>query len=88
MAEELTGQLAEAIPGAVAIMAEALGYVTKTGLPDTAKLFKEMEKGAIDGSDALNKFSVELKKLPMRWFLQPHNLLGLNLPDAKTLYWS
>ena len=63
MAEELTGQLAEAIPGAVAIMAEALGYVTKTGLPDTAKLFKEMEKGAIDGSDALNKFSVELKKV-------------------------
>ena len=63
MAEELTGQLAEAIPGAVAIMAKALGYVTKTGLPDTAKLFKEMEKGAIDGSDALNKFSVELKKV-------------------------
>ena len=63
MAEELTGQLAEAIPGAVGIMAKALGYVTKTGLPDTAKLFKEMEKGAIDGSDALNKFSVELKKV-------------------------
>lgn len=63
MAEELTQQLGDSLPGAISIMAKALGYVNKNGLPDTARLMKEMEKGAIDGSDAMEKFGKELLKI-------------------------
>lgn len=50
MSEELKGQLAERVPGAVAIMAKAI-----TG-GDIPKLFKMMEDGALDSKEAVWKF--------------------------------
>lgn len=56
MAEELKGQLAERLPAAVRIMADAV-----TG-GDTKKLFALMKKGNLDPNSALPKFAMELEK--------------------------
>lgn len=50
MSEELKGQLAERVPGAVAIMAKAVAG------GDIQKLFKMMEDGALDSKEAVWKF--------------------------------
>lgn len=54
-AEELKGQLAERMPAAVRIMAEAVAG------GDTKKLFKMMEAGQLDPNEALPKFAMELE---------------------------
>lgn len=56
MAEELKGQLAERLPAAVRIMADAV-----TG-GDTKKLFALMKNGGLDPNTALPKFAMELEK--------------------------
>lgn len=56
MAEELKGQLAERLPAAVRIMADAV-----TG-GDTKKLFALMKGGGLDPNTALPKFAMELEK--------------------------
>ncbi|GAB3927871.1 tape measure protein [Larkinella terrae] len=53
--EELRGQLAEAVPGSVQIMARALGV-------STAKLGDMMKAGKVLAEDALPKFAAELEK--------------------------
>jgi len=52
--EELRGQLGERIPKAVQIMAEALGY------SNIQQFFKDVEKGAIDSSTAIEAFFSKL----------------------------
>lgn len=52
--EELRGQLGERIPKAVQIMAEALGY------SNIQQFFKDVEKGAIDSSTAIQAFFSKL----------------------------
>jgi tape measure domain-containing protein len=52
--EELRGQLAEAIPGATAIMARALGVSTE-------RLQDMMQKGLIPGAEAVAKFAGQLR---------------------------
>lgn len=47
MAEELKGQLAEAMPGAVGLFADALYGDGTQGSGDQAKLFKDMEAGKV-----------------------------------------
>jgi len=54
-AEELKGQLGDALPGAVTIMAKALGV-------GTGELQKMLEKGEVMADDALPKFARELQK--------------------------
>lgn len=54
-AEELRGQLGERIPGAVNIMARALGV-------GTGELNKMLERGEILAEDALPKFAAELRR--------------------------
>ncbi|EKC3334934.1 tape measure protein [Escherichia coli] len=53
MAEELKGQLAEALPGATQAFAKALGLTEK-------QLFDKMKNGDVKASDALPKFAKEL----------------------------
>lgn len=55
MAEELKGQLAEAVPGMVQVFAKATG---KTG----QELFDAMKKGALKSADTLQKVTQELNK--------------------------
>lgn len=54
-AEELNQQLAERIPGAVALMAQAVGV-------GTSELMKMMERGELLAKDVLPQFGRELKK--------------------------
>jgi tape measure domain-containing protein len=54
-AEELKGQLGDALPGAVTIMAKALGV-------GTGQLQKMLEAGEVMADDALPKFARELQK--------------------------
>jgi tape measure domain-containing protein len=54
-AEELKGQLGDALPGAVTIMAKALGV-------GTGELQKMLEKGEVMADEALPKFAIELQK--------------------------
>lgn len=54
-AEELKGQLGDALPGAVTIMAKALGV-------GTGELQKMLERGEVMADDALPKFARELQK--------------------------
>lgn len=56
MSEELKGQLAERVPGAVSIMAKAMG---KT-IPE---LFAAMEAGTVNSADAVPKFLKEYAKM-------------------------
>ncbi|MDT0772031.1 tape measure protein [Escherichia coli] len=53
MAEELKGQLSEALPGATQALAKALGLTEK-------QLFDKMKNGDVKASDALPKFAKEL----------------------------
>ncbi len=53
MAEELKGQLSEALPGATQAFAKALGLTVK-------QLFDKMKNGDVKASDALPKFAKEL----------------------------
>ncbi|HCQ8050071.1 TPA: tape measure protein, partial [Escherichia coli] len=53
MAEELKGQLSEALPGATQAFAKALGLTEK-------QLFAKMKNGDVKASDALPKFAKEL----------------------------
>lgn len=55
MAEELRGQLGEALPQAVGIMAKSLGVTTQ-------ELGKMMEKGELIASEVLPKFAEEMEK--------------------------
>lgn len=54
-AEELKGQLGDALPGAVNIMAKALGV-------SNAELAKMLKNGEVLAQDALPKFAIELQK--------------------------
>ncbi|CCH01993.1 hypothetical protein FAES_3992 [Fibrella aestuarina BUZ 2] len=54
-AEEMTNQLAEAVPGATQILARALGVTT-------AKLGEMMQKGELAATTVLPKFAAELAK--------------------------
>jgi len=54
-AEELKGQLGDALPGAVTIMAKALGV-------GVGQLQKMLEKGEVMADVALPKFAIELQK--------------------------
>lgn len=54
-AEELTGQLGERLPGALAIAARALGTTT-------ADLFKMLEQGQVLADDFLPRFAEQLRK--------------------------
>lgn len=56
MSEELKGQLAERVPGAVAIMAKAMGKTVP-------QLFEMMKDGALDASVAVPKFLEMYAKL-------------------------
>lgn len=56
-AEELRGQLAEALPGSVAAMMRAAGFTNEKDF------FKAVEAGQIMANDVLPKFAVELKKV-------------------------
>lgn len=47
MAEELKQQLAEALPGAVGLFAQAMGY----GSTEMAQFYKDLEGGKFDGQD-------------------------------------
>lgn len=55
MSEELKGQLAERMPGAISAMAEAAGYGTDDKA--VAKLFKAMEDGDVKSNAVLGKFA-------------------------------
>ena len=55
MAEELRGQLAEALPQSIGIMAKSLGVSTQ-------ELGKMMEKGELIASEVLPKFAKEMEK--------------------------
>jgi tape measure domain-containing protein len=55
MSEELKGQFAERMPGAVSMMAEAAGFGTGSDAP--SKLFKAMEKGQVKSNDVLVKLA-------------------------------
>ncbi|QHZ60035.1 hypothetical protein PJKIFABJ_00099 [Pseudomonas phage PE09] len=55
MSEELKGQLAERMPGAMSAMAEAAGF--GDGPDAVAKLFKAMENGEVKSAAVLEKFS-------------------------------
>ncbi|WP_306167560.1 tape measure protein [Escherichia coli] len=55
MAEELKGQLAEAVPGMVQVFAKATGKTEQ-------ELFDAMKKGALKSADALQKVTQELNK--------------------------
>jgi tape measure domain-containing protein len=55
MAEELRGQLAEALPGAFGIMAKAIGVTEQ-------ELGKMMQRGELLASDVLPKFARQLEK--------------------------
>ena len=55
MAEELKGQLAEAVPGMVQVFAKATGETEQ-------KLFDAMKKGALKSADTLQKVTQELNK--------------------------
>jgi tape measure domain-containing protein len=55
MSEELKGQFAERMPGAVSMMAEAAGFGTGDDAP--AKLFKAMEAGEVKSKDVLVKLA-------------------------------
>jgi len=57
MSEELKGQLAERMPGAISAMAEAAGF---KGEDAVAKLFKAMENGEVKSKDVLEKFAAIL----------------------------
>lgn len=54
-AEELKGQLGDALPGAVTIMAKALGV-------GVGELQKMLENGEVMADEALPKFAIELQK--------------------------
>lgn len=56
MAEELKGQLAEALPGAVGLFAQSMGYAST----EMKQFFKDLEEGKFDGQDIV-KFSAFLK---------------------------
>lgn len=55
MAEELKGQLAEAVPGMVQVFAKATGKTEQ-------ELFDTMKKGALKSADTLQKVTQELNK--------------------------
>lgn len=55
MSEELKGQLAERLPGAMSAMAEAAGF--GKGDDAVAKLMKAMENGEVKSKEVLEKFS-------------------------------
>ncbi|WYV99013.1 hypothetical protein Amme3_00017 [Pseudomonas phage vB_PpuM-Amme-3] len=55
MSEELKGQLAERLPGAISAMAEAAGFGSDD--QSVAKLFKAMENGEVKSQAVLEKFS-------------------------------
>lgn len=55
MAEELKGQLAEAVPGMVQVFAKATGKTEQ-------ELFDAMKKGALKSADTLQKVTQELNK--------------------------
>lgn len=55
MSEELKGQLAERLPGAISAMAEAANF--GTGPDSVAKLFKAMENGEVKSNAVLEKFA-------------------------------
>lgn len=55
MSEELKGQLAERMPGAMSAMAEAAGFGSDGD--SVAKLMKAMENGQVKSKDVLEKFS-------------------------------
>ncbi|ELD6200232.1 tape measure protein, partial [Escherichia coli] len=55
MAEELKGQLAEAVPGMVQVFAKATGKTEQ-------ELFDAMKKGALKSADSLQKVTQELNK--------------------------
>lgn len=55
MSEELKGQLAERMPGAISAMAEAAGF--GEGPDAVSKLFKAMENGEVKSQAVLEKFS-------------------------------
>ncbi|EFC2139052.1 phage tail tape measure protein, partial [Escherichia coli] len=55
MAEELKGQLAEAVPGMVQVFAKAIGR-------NEQELFDAMKKGALKSADTLQKVTQELNK--------------------------
>lgn len=56
MAEELKGQLAEALPGAVGLFAQSMGYAST----EMKQFFKDLEEGKFDGQDIV-KFAAFLK---------------------------
>lgn len=55
MSEELKGQLAERMPGAISAMAEAAGFGSDAD--SVAKLFKAMENGEVKSQAVLEKFA-------------------------------
>lgn len=55
MSEELKGQLAERMPGAISAMAEAAGF--GDGPDAVSKLFKAMENGEVKSQAVLEKFA-------------------------------
>ncbi|WP_457808974.1 tape measure protein [Kushneria sp. EE4] len=57
MSEELKGQLAEAIPGAVGDAARALGYVNKDGTANVQKLQDELQKGNVQATRLLPRLA-------------------------------
>lgn len=58
MSEELKGQLAERLPGAISAMAESAGFGTDAD--SVAKLFKAMENGEVKSNAVLEKFAAIL----------------------------
>lgn len=58
MSEELKGQLAERMPGAMSAMAEAAGFGTDE--KGVAKLMEAMQKGTVKSTAVLEKFSAIL----------------------------
>lgn len=58
MSEELKGQLAERMPGAISAMAEAAGF--GQGPDSVSKLFKAMEDGQVKSTAVLEKFAAIL----------------------------
>ena len=54
MSEELKGQLAERMPGAISAMAEAAGFGADK--ESVGKLFDAMQKGTVKSADVLEKF--------------------------------
>jgi len=55
MSEELKGQLAERMPGAISAMAEAAGFGSDAD--SVAKLFKAMENGEVKSQAVMEKFA-------------------------------